>query len=177
MIRDEMEFRTEAVAVAARETILAIRTSPKTRGRDNLSILLADGPDLEKIAAAMDEVFKANPEKRAGFARDAKNVRASQAVILVGVKNVPCGLDCGGCGFPSCAEKAKMPAAYCVFNTIDLGIGVGAAGAALADRRVDNRLMFSIGYAAVRMGLFPDGVTVAIGIPLSVSGKSPYFDR
>jgi uncharacterized ferredoxin-like protein len=37
--------------------------------------------------------------------------------------------------------------------------------------------MFSIGKAAVELGLFESEVKIAYGMPLSVKGKSPYFDR
>jgi uncharacterized ferredoxin-like protein len=38
--------------------------------------------------------------------------------------------------------------------------------------------MFTAGRAALSLGLFEDAkVTMAYGVPLSVSGKSPFFDR
>jgi uncharacterized ferredoxin-like protein len=45
------------------------------------------------------------------------------------------------------------------------------------DRRIDNRIMFTAGKAAVKMGMFPPKVAIVYGIPLSVSGKSVFFDR
>ncbi|MDR3210388.1 MAG: ferredoxin domain-containing protein, partial [Planctomycetota bacterium] len=60
---------------------------------------------------------------------------------------------------------------------IDLGIGTGSAVALAADRRVDNRVMFSAGQAGVNLKLFSPRVTAALGIPLSVSKKSPFYDR
>jgi len=44
------------------------------------------------------------------------------------------------------------------------------------DYRVDNRIMFTIGKAASSLGLLGDHKLI-MGIPLSVSGKSPFFDR
>ena len=49
--------------------------------------------------------------------------------------------------------------------------------AAAADARVDSRVMFSVGRAARSLGLLGASVTLVLGIPLSVSGKSPFFDR
>jgi uncharacterized ferredoxin-like protein len=37
--------------------------------------------------------------------------------------------------------------------------------------------MFSIGKAALNIGIFEEEVKIAYGIPLSISGKSPFFDR
>ena len=37
--------------------------------------------------------------------------------------------------------------------------------------------MFSVGKAAASLGLPGEKCQMVVGIPLSVSGKSPYFDR
>jgi uncharacterized ferredoxin-like protein len=37
--------------------------------------------------------------------------------------------------------------------------------------------MFSVGRAAVELGLLGPDVKIAMGIPLSVTGKNPFFDR
>ncbi|MGH7993136.1 MAG: DUF2148 domain-containing protein [Limisphaerales bacterium] len=37
--------------------------------------------------------------------------------------------------------------------------------------------MFSIGRACLDLGLFEPKVKQALGIPLSVTGKNPFFDR
>jgi uncharacterized ferredoxin-like protein len=42
---------------------------------------------------------------------------------------------------------------------------------------VDTRLMFSVGRAALALDLFGKDVKQALGIPLSITGKSPFFDR
>ena len=46
-----------------------------------------------------------------------------------------------------------------------------------ADSRIDTRIMFSVGHAGVAMNLFEGAIKQALGIPLSISGKSPFFDR
>ena len=63
------------------------------------------------------------------------------------------------------------------FFARDVGIAIGSAAAAAADARVDSRVMFSVGRAARSLGLLGASVTLVLGIPLSVSGKSPFFDR
>lgn len=177
MLRREEEIRDRAILAAAEETLLAVRTAPKTRGIDNLSILVADGGEKEALAAKMDEICGKSQGKRPSFARDANNVRAAGAVIVIGVASPPYGLNCGWCGFPSCGEKGGMPKVPCAFGTIDLGIGAGVAASRLADKRIDNRMMFSIGVAVLELGWFDPSVTMALGFPLSSTGKSPFFDR
>ena len=65
----------------------------------------------------------------------------------------------------------------CVFNTGDLGIAIGSAISVAARNHVDNRIMFTIGKAAVNLKLLGDEVKIAYGIPLSAKGKNPYFDK
>ena len=62
-------------------------------------------------------------------------------------------------------------------NLTDLGIAVGSAVSIAADCRVDNRVMFSAGMAAKNLKILPEDVKICYGIPVSVSGKNPYFDR
>lgn len=53
---------------------------------------------------------------------------------------------------------------------------MGSAVALAADRRIDNRVMFTAGKAAANLNLLGKK-KIIFGIPLSVSGKSPFFDR
>lgn len=178
MVRKEEEIRDQAIWRAVEEVMLAVRTAPKTRGIDNLSILAVDGDNKEQLAAKMDEIYEKSGGKRDHFARDAKGVMASSAVLLVGTKAPAYGVDCGRCGFPTCADKSKSgPTVPCVFPIVDLGIGIGVAASRLSDKHVDNRVMFSIGMAAMELGWFGPDVAFALGFPLSVSGKNPHFDR
>ena len=111
------------------------------------------------------------------FRRDADNVDASAAVVLVGAKYEVRGLGakCRLCGFENCAACKKAGAA-CVFTAMDLGIALGSAVSLVADNRVDNRLMFTIGQAAASLGLLGE-YKMIIGIPLSTAGKSVFYDR
>jgi uncharacterized ferredoxin-like protein len=59
---------------------------------------------------------------------------------------------------------------------MDLGVALGSAVSVAADARIDNRMMFTIGKAAASMGLLGE-YEMIIGVPLSVSGKTPFFDR
>ena len=53
---------------------------------------------------------------------------------------------------------------------------MGSAVSMAADKRVDNRVMFSAGAAALELGWLGQA-GIAMGIPLSARGKSIYFDR
>jgi len=165
----------QAVFNLAYAICVAARTAPKACGIDHMETVILTGEDKTRLAEEMRRQGEALPAPF--FIRDAGNVDASGAVVLVGVKYEPRGLNerCGLCGFDNCAACAAT-GATCVFTPLDLGIALGSAVAMAADCRIDNRIMFTIGKAAAALGLLGDHKLI-MGIPLSVSGKSPFFDR
>jgi len=62
-------------------------------------------------------------------------------------------------------------------NTGDLGIAVGSAASIAMDERVDNRIMHSVGKAAVDLNLLGEETKIIYGIPLYVGSKNVFFDR
>lgn len=181
----EAEF--EAVRTAAMLMAAAARTAPKTRGLDSVKTLVIDGDDLETLAQAMEAKMGQKVHPMRGYPRDAGNVRKSMAVLLIGVTGEPKRpedpLNCGACGYAGCAEFLAADkengedyrGPLCVFQSIDLGIAIGAAAKVASDLNVDNRVMYTVGAAARKAG-FMDA-DVVIGLPLTAASKNPYFDR
>ena len=62
-------------------------------------------------------------------------------------------------------------------NVIDVGIALGSAVSRAQAYGVDTRIMFSAGTAAEHLGLLGEGVQQVLAIPVSISSKSPFFDR
>ncbi len=175
MVIDERECRKETVAEVARQIMIAGRTAPKGKGVDLIEIVAVTGETIGALAEATRLASEQTGMKF--FLRDAENIRQADAVILVGTRLQSLSLNCGYCGYPTCEKKNGHPAAPCALNMVDLGIAIGSMTAKAADLRVDNRVMFSVGRAARSLGLLGASVTLVLGIPLSVSGKSPFFDR
>ena len=168
--------------VAALETVaelmcLAARTAPKAKGADNLAIRIVRGDDKQRVTARLREIAASDPAL-GWFARDADNCDAAPLVVLVGTRVGPLGVPhCGFCGFGDCAGCAAA-GGLCAFNAGDLGIALGSAAAVAAAHHADNRMMFTFGKAAIEVGgILPDDVAIAVGMPLSATGKSPFFDR
>ncbi len=113
------------------------------------------------------------------YLRDANNIKSSEAILLIGTEIKPLGLQeiCQLCGFENCTDKEKHPNTPCVFNTGDLNLAIGSAVSLAADLRIDNRVMFSVGKAALASNFFEKNIKIAFGIPLSASSKNPFFDR
>lgn len=175
MIQDRISASGEAAIRTGQAMIAAAMTAPKGNGEDNIRGVLLTGEDKDVLAAHMRDIADETGEDF--YARDAGNVDNSYCVVILWAENAPIGLtNCGLCGFKNCAAN-KRAGAVCAFNITDLGIAVGSAVSLAADNRMDNRVLFSAGKGAARMGLFDEDVKVCYGIPLSVSSKSVFFDR
>ncbi len=175
MIQKEQDFRADIVQKTAEQMAIAARTAPKGRGIDLLEIIIIKDKDIKKLSDKMLEIGEREDHKT--FIRDSRNILQSQAILIVGTKKQTLGLKyCGLCGFKNCAENEKNDG-ICAFNTGDLGIALGSAASVAAHHHVDNRLMYTVGMAALEMRFVGEDVKVAYGIPLSVSGKNPFFDR
>jgi len=169
------EAESRGVMHAAELLCIAARTAPKGKGKDLLVTAILSGDDKESLRLKMLEI--ADRDSMAIFSRDAGNLEKVEVVVLLGTRKEPLGLPhCGFCGFADCAAMVKA-GGTCSFNSGDLGIAVGSAVSRAADMRLDNRVMYTAGKAALEMGLLGSEVRIAYGIPLSVSGKSPFFDR
>ncbi|MEM2866113.1 MAG: DUF2148 domain-containing protein [Candidatus Hadarchaeales archaeon] len=168
----------EGLLEAARLMALSARTAPKARGRDHLRIRLLEGEEKERLAVKMEEMAG----QYEFFRRDARNVREAGAVLLVGLAGEPLDLNCGACG-RNCEEMRRegkkegrgCAGPTCVVDALNLGIALGSAAKTASLLNVDNRMMFSAGVAARKAGLMQADVVIAL--PLSASGKSPFFDR
>ncbi len=175
MIYIGTDVEKEAAMTVAKLMAAAAKTAPKGCGVDNVEVLILDGADKDRLSDAMRGIGEEPGQDF--FKRDAENVDVSHCILLIGVKNSPIGLEgCSYCGFKSCAEMAKA-GANCAFNVTDLGIAVGSAVSVAADNRIDNRVLFSAGKAAVRFGFMPKNVRVCYGIPLATASKSVFYDR
>lgn len=178
-MRDVAEMVVKLMAASA-------RTAPKAGGKDFLEIVvIAKDEDLKRIAEAM-KGYAPKSTNETYWLRDASNIENSQALLLIGLaKPVTAGYDCGGCGYPTCKEfeknrqlKAKemgYSGPHCVMRMMDIGVALSSAAKTASIHNVDNRVQQRVGAAARALGLIQ--AEVVMGIPVSIGGKSIYFDR
>ncbi|UMZ75153.1 ferredoxin domain-containing protein [Natranaerofaba carboxydovora] len=154
---------------------VAARTAPKGKGVDNIVTAVISDESLEKLQKEMYRI--ADEEGAEFFRRDAGCLENTPYIVLIGTKIEPVGVaPCGYCGYLNCKENKKNNG-ICAFNTGDLGIAIGSAVSKAADFRVDNRVLFTAGKAALNLGFLGEEVKIAYGIPLTSSGKNIFFDR
>lgn len=160
MFKLNPETEKEVLIKAAEEICIAARTAPKSYGEDNIITAIIYDEDLKKL---QKEMRKIGEEKNLHFLlRDAENID-DKIVVLIGTSlktRPPLFLD----------NKYIDPC-------VDLGIAIGSAVSTSSVLKIDNRIMLSIGLAAVNLKILGEDVKIAYGIPLSISGKNPFFDR
>jgi uncharacterized ferredoxin-like protein len=174
MLYDEKTCEQAAVLETAYRMCAAARTAPKARGIDYIQTLVVTGEEKDALAVEMDRLGAelGSPS----FIRDAKNVRDSQVVVLIGTRFSQRGLNCGYCGFPTC-KACQEAGATCAYDPLDQGIALGSAVSIAADSRIDNRIFYSAGRAALSLKLMDGDVKLIMAVPLSATRKSVYFDR
>jgi uncharacterized ferredoxin-like protein len=165
---------------------VAARTAPKAGGKDFLEIVVIDQDnDLQKIAQAMKD-YAPRSTNEAYWLRDAANIENSQALVLIGLAKANlAGYDCGGCGFSTCKEFEKNRQMYekdmgytgphCIMRMMDIGVALASAAKTASLMNVDNRVQQRVAATARALGYIK--AEVAMGIPVSVTGKSIYYDR
>ena len=172
MILNEREASHEQVLRIAQQMMVAARTAPKGKGVDVIEIALITDEDIKRLSDEMIAIHAENGFKF--FLRDADNIQSAECILLIGTREHAHGLNCGHCGYATCAERpAGVP---CAIVSVDVGIAIGSACATAADHRVDTRVMFSAGLAAQRLNIL-EGCKQVFAIPVSASSKNPFFDR
>mgnify|MGYP001179671170 CR=1 FL=1 len=172
-IIDSKNSSPEAAIQIANLMIAAAKTAPKGKGIETLEYLIITETDLQVLSKKMNEISAR--DNISFLSRDATNILQSELVVIIGnstePKNVP---NCNNCGF-GCANKPETTP--CAVGTVDLGIAIGSAVDTAMLHKADNRIMYSAGIAVLELGWFTKKVKHAYGIPISLTEKSPFFDR
>ena len=187
-VRNGKEAEIAGLRDIAALMAVAARTAPKTRGVDEIVTAVVTGEEKDAIADEMEHLYTKKRNPLTFFPRDAENLRSSPVLVLIGVigtmpKRPENPLNCGACGYETCAEfiaaeerlGEDFMGPICVWHAVDLGVAMGSAVKIASELNADNRIMYSVGVAAKALGVID--ADVIVGIPLSAEGKNIYFDR
>jgi uncharacterized ferredoxin-like protein len=189
------DFRAETVRHAAQLMAGAAVTAPKSGG---MMFVRGSAMFMETVIVEKRETLKqladwmrarGKERRETIWFRDAEVAEAIDAVLLVGLSGwYPPNYDCGACGYATCAEflnatnqlrkesqELEFVGPQCNLRDIDLGIAVGSAAKTAALLSVDCRCQTRIAIAARKLGIIK--ADVAVGLSLSLTHKSPGFDR
>ena len=103
MIVNERDQRREQVIAGARQMMTAARTAPKAKGLDIIEVAMITGDDIRRLSDAMIPVSEETGLKF--LLRDADNILQADALLLIGTKSQPLGMNCAYCGFNTCEMK------------------------------------------------------------------------
>ena len=167
-----------ALRTVAEMMEIAARTAPKAKGEDFVVTRIIEGDELRALADAMHARGSSTNDK--GFIRDGGNTANSEVVLLIGIKDAkPAGLNCGACGQERCIQINTLDDEFagpqCPYRLLDMGIALGSAAKMASILNADSRIMYRIGSSAREIKLID--ADFVMGIPLSATGKSIYFDR
>jgi uncharacterized ferredoxin-like protein len=132
MIIDSGNAEADAALIVAKLMIVAARTAPKAHGEDSIKTAIVTEEDKTRLSEKMKEIGETKNSYT--FSRDAMDVLDSNAVVLIGA-------------------KLGDPNDYMAFRVklIDLGIAIGSAVKIASDLNLDNRVMWSVGVAALEL--------------------------
>ncbi|MFH0811818.1 MAG: DUF2148 domain-containing protein [Pseudomonadota bacterium] len=175
MFKPGLEVEKDALYEVAHLMCLAARTAPKGGGVDGIVTAVVGRAVKDTIAAEMRRIGEEQAMK--AYLLNAKDVEESEWVVLIGMKLKRYGVKtCDFCGYDNC-KKNKEANGICAIAVGDLGIAIGSAVSVAGRHHADNRIMFTIGKAALNLTLLGEEVRIAYGIPLSAKGKNIFFDK
>ena len=103
MILNERDARHEHILQVARQMMTAARTAPKGKGIDIIEVALITDEEIKQLSDTMVAMVEEHGMKF--FLRDADNILNAECVILIGTREQAQGLNCGHCGFTTCAGR------------------------------------------------------------------------
>ena len=182
--------RKEAVRIAARLMLASGTTTPRVGGVGECTIHIVDDEcDIEDICQKMEDMADIK-KSWAFFRRDAAMVRDADAVLIgPSLRSLtdPADINCNMCGKLVCEylkDEEKLPAdpevaftgPLCTFRAANIAYAVDGMVSQARNLGIDYGVYWSVGAAALRMGLLPRATGFALAVAISITEKSPFRD-
>jgi uncharacterized ferredoxin-like protein len=182
--------RQEAVRIAARLILASGTTTPRVGGVGECTLHIIDDPcDIEDVCQKMEEMAGIKTSW-AFFSRDAAMLRDADALVIatsLRCLNDPADINCNMCGKLVCEylkEEEKLPkdpdvaftGPLCTFRATNIAYAVDGMMNQARHLGIDTGTYWSLGAAAMRMGILPRDTGFAMGMALSITEKSPFRD-
>ena len=189
-IRQFENDRKKAVRTAARLMLASGTTTPRVGGVGECSIhIIDDECDIEDICQAIEKMGEIK-QQWLYIKRDAAMLRDADALLIatsLRSLNDPSDINCNMCGKLVCEylkEEEKLPlkdgiaftGPLCTFRAANLAYAIGGMINQAVTLGIDHGVYWSLGAAAIRMGLVPKDTGFALGVAISISEKSPFRD-
>ena len=182
--------RMEAARVAARLLLASGTTTPRVGGVGECTIHIVDDEcDIEDICQKMEAMAGVKKSWRF-FRRDAAMVRDADAVLIsTSLRSLTdtADINCNMCGKLVCEylkDEEKLPAdpdvaftgPLCTFRAANIAYAVDGMVSQARNLGIDYGVYWSVGAAAMRMGILPRATGFALAVAISITEKSPFRD-
>jgi uncharacterized ferredoxin-like protein len=182
--------RKEAVRIAARLILASGTTTPRVGGVGECTIhIMEDDGDIEDLCQKMEEMAEIKKSWEF-FKRDAAMLRDADALLITtSLRSLtdPADINCNMCGKMVCEylkAEAKLPAdpevafigPLCTFRATNIAYAVDGMVCAARNMGIDYGVYWSVGAAAMRMGVLPRATGFALAVAISITEKSPFRD-
>jgi len=188
-VYDGDEIGSEYLLEVAKACIVAASRAPALTINLGLKTEVLTGEDVMPLIDVMQTLGKIAGmlEMEGATYRKILSDKKPMVIALFGADLTKAvGWNCGGCGFPTCAEFTKYVkkskgqgtvalGPSCLWRAIDMGIAADYACACAATHRVETRVQFTMGSMAMLLGRL-EGSSIILGLPLA-SGSDIWFDR
>jgi uncharacterized ferredoxin-like protein len=189
-IYDGYKAAQEHLVEVAKACAVAAARAPSLTGKLGLQMEIITGDDLKPMMGLLEKLGEASMFQRVDATTYRKLLDAGRLppVLLLGADLTEAiNWNCGGCGFPTCAEFIKYLrrnkgvgiGAYgpsCLWKVVDLGIAADHACACAAMHRVEVRIQFSMGACSMFLDRL-EGCSFVLALPLGPVGSDIWFDR
>ncbi|NOX33980.1 MAG: hypothetical protein GXP56_09625 [Deltaproteobacteria bacterium] len=189
-IRQFEKDRKKAVMTAAQMMLASGTTTPRVGGVCECSIhIIDDECDIEDICQTIEKMGEIKKQWQF-FKRDAAMLRDADALLIatsLRSLNDPSDINCNMCGKLVCEylkKEEKLPerddiaftGPLCTFRAANLAYAIGGMINQARTLGIDHGVYWSLGAAAIRMGILPKDTGFALGVAISVTEKSPFRD-
>ncbi|HDP23972.1 MAG TPA: hypothetical protein ENN34_00875 [Deltaproteobacteria bacterium] len=184
------EERKNSARIAARLLLASCVTSPRVGGVGECSVhILDEDTDIEDLCQQIELMAEENTAWEF-FKKDAAMLRDADAVLVVtSLRSLtdPSDINCNMCGKLTCEylrEEPKLPqepgvaftGPLCSFRANNIAYAIDGIVALARNLGIDYGVYWSVGAAAMRMGILPRATGFALGVGISVTEKSPFRD-
>lgn len=181
----------EALIDVAKHCVQAIYHAPQITGRLEVKTAIVTGEELQPAI----DLLKVLGEDEMVLWMDAETYQMAMdegnppVVLFIGADLTKSQhvLNCGACGFGTCAEFNKYSAENygvgsgafgpsCMMNVLDFGIACDWACAAAHQYNVENRIHVSVGITGLLLG-YLENVSYVLGLSLGPLKEFWYYNR
>ncbi len=193
MERSIKQFETDrvnAARAAARLILASGTTSPRVGGVGECTIhIIDDECDIEDICQQIEKMGEVK-KPWDFFKRDAAILRDADALLITtSLRSLtdPSDINCNLCGKLVCEylkEEEKLPVEddvaftgpLCTFRAANVAYAIDGMITQARNLGIDYGVYWSMGAAAMRMGILPKDTGFAMGVAISITEKSPFRD-